>query len=40
MGEISKKVLERRVKWYGYVMRRDEECVRKRVMTMNVEGRG
>ena len=26
-GEISKKVQERSLKWYGYVMRRVEECV-------------
>ena len=25
MGEISKKGQERRLKWYGHVMRRDEE---------------
>ena len=26
-------------KWYGPAMRRDEECVRERVMRMDVEGR-
>ena len=25
VGEISKKIQERRLKWYGHVMRRDEE---------------
>ena len=25
MGEITKKVQERRLKWYGHVMRREEE---------------
>ena len=32
VGEISKKVQERRLRWYGHVMRRDEEYVGKRVM--------
>ena len=27
VGEISKKVQERRLKWYGHVMRREEEYV-------------
>ena len=27
VGEISKKVKERRIRWYGYVMRRDGEYV-------------
>ena len=27
VGEISKKVQERRLEWYGHVMRREEECV-------------
>ena len=31
VGEISKKVQERRLKWYGHVIRRDEEWVSKRV---------
>ena len=30
--EISKKVQERRMRWYRHVMRRDEEYVGKRVM--------
>ena len=29
VGEISKKVKERRIRWHGYVMRRDEEYVGK-----------
>ena len=27
MGEITKKVPERRLKWYGHVMRREEHYV-------------
>ena len=27
VGEIAKKVQERRLKWYGHVMRREEHCV-------------
>ena len=37
--KISKKVQERRLHWYGHVMRRDEEYVRKRVREMEVPGR-
>ena len=29
MGEISKKVQERRLKWYGHVTRKDEEYLGK-----------
>ena len=39
VGKISKKVQERRLKWYGYVMRRDEEYMSKRVIRVDVEGR-
>ena len=39
VGEISKKVQERRMRWYGHVMRRDEEYVGKRVMGIEVQGR-
>ena len=38
MGEISKKIQERRMRWYGHVMRRDEEYVGKRVMGIEVQG--
>ena len=38
MGEVSKKVHERRMRWYGHVMRRDEEYVGKRVMGIEVQG--
>ena len=36
MGEITKKVQERRLKWYGLVMRRDEHYVGRRAMKMKV----
>ena len=36
VGEISKKVQESRWKWYGHILRREEECVGKRVMGMEV----
>ena len=36
MGEISKKVQESRLKYYGHVFRREEEYVGKRVMVMEV----
>ena len=39
VGEISKKVQESRLKWYGYVLRREDECVGKRVMGMEVPGK-
>ena len=39
VGEISKKVQERRFKWYGHVLRREEEYVGKRVMVMDVRGK-
>ena len=38
VGEIPKKVQERRMRWYGHVMRRDEEYVGKRVMGIEVQG--
>ena len=38
VGEISMKVQERRMRWYGHVMRRDEEYVGKRVMGIEVQG--
>ena len=39
VGEISKKVQESRLKWYGHVLRREDECVGKRVMAMEVPGK-
>ena len=38
VGEISKKVQESRLKWYGHVFRREEEYVCKRVMGMEAPG--
>ena len=37
--EISKKVQERRLQWYGHVMRREDNNIAKEVMDMEVEGR-
>ena len=39
MGEISKEVQESRLKWYGHVLRREDEYVGKRVMAMEVPGK-
>ena len=39
LGEISKKVQESRLKWYGHVLRREDEYVGKRVMAMEVPGK-
>ena len=36
MREITKKVQERRLKWYGHVMRREEHYVGRRAMEMKV----
>ena len=35
VGDISKKVQVGRLKWYWHAMRREEECVEKRVMRLN-----
>ena len=39
VGEISKKVQESRLEWYGHVLRREDEYVGKRVMGMEVPGK-
>ena len=39
VGEISKKVQESRLKWYGHVLRREDDHVGKRVMGMEVPGK-
>ena len=39
VGEITKKVQERRLKWYGHVMRREEHYVGRRAMVMKVQRR-
>ena len=36
---ITKKVQERRLKWYGHVMRREEHYVGRRAMVIKVQGR-
>ena len=38
VGEISKKLQESRLKWYGHVLRREDEYLGKRVMAMEVPG--
>ena len=38
VGEITKKVQERRLKLYGHVMRREEHYVGGRAMVMKVQG--
>ena len=40
VGEISKKVQESRLKWYGHVSRREDEYVGKRVMGIGDGGAG
>ncbi len=39
VGEISKKVQKSRLKWYGHVLRREDEYVGKSVMGMEVPGK-
>ena len=39
VGDISKKVQESRLTWYGHVLRRDDEYVGKRVMEVPGESR-
>ena len=39
MADISRKAQERRLKWYGHVMRREEHYVGRRAMEMKVQGR-
>ena len=39
VGKISKKVQESRLKWYGHVLRSEDEYVGKRVMGMEVPGK-
>ena len=36
VGEIAKKGQESSLKWYGHVLRREKECVGKRVMAIEV----
>ena len=39
VGGITKKVQERRLKWYGHVTRREEHYVGRSAMVMKVQGR-
>ena len=39
MVEVSKKIQQRRLQWFGHVMRREEDHVCRRVMDMEVDGR-
>ena len=36
VAEVSRKVQERRLHWFGHVMRREEEYVRRRLIEMEV----
>ena len=38
VGEITNNVQERRLKWHGHVMRREEHYVGRRAMVMKVQG--
>ena len=37
--EVSRKIQERRLQWYGHVMRREDDYVGRRVASIQVEGR-
>ena len=39
ISEISDKIQESRLRWYGHVMRRDEQYIGRRVMEMDIQGR-
>ena len=39
VGEIAKKVQERKLKWYGHVTRREGHYVGRRAMEIKVHGR-
>ena len=39
LGAITKKVQERRLKWYGHMLRREENYVGRRAIVMKVQGR-
>ena len=40
VGEITKKVQERRLKWYVHVMRREDHYVGRMAMELKVRGEG
>ena len=37
--EVYRKIQERRLRWYGHVLRREEDHVTRRGLAMEVEGR-
>ena len=39
MWEIAKKVQEKRLRWYGHVMRRDDHYIGRRAMEIKVQGK-
>ena len=39
MGEIAKKVQERRLRWYGQVMRREKHYIGRRETVMKLQER-
>ena len=39
VAELSKKLQEARLRWYGHVLRRDDEVVERRMMDMELQGR-
>ena len=39
VGEITKKVQKKRLKWCGHEMRREEHYVGRKAMVMKVQGR-
>ena len=39
VAEVTKKMQERRLQWFGHVMRKEEESVCRRVMNMEVPGK-
>ena len=38
MGEIAREVQDRMPNWYGYMMRREEHCVGRVTIGMQVQG--
>ena len=38
VAELSKKVQEVRLRWYGDILRRDKEVVERRMMDLEVQG--
>ena len=38
--QASRKIMEKRLKWYGHVMRMEEDDVVRRVMTKAIQGKG